>query len=348
MRPGPAAFALALAACKTAAPVHPRAHEHNDNCVRYLEQGNLERARQTCELALEFNPDYPEPYNNLCLLEIRRTQYDAAKKHCIKALRLYQDFAEAHNNLGYIYLKEKSYGKARDEFLAAIKINPDYVAARYNTVLVLMKLKKYDEARRQLIRLIESHPEIADPHLQLCAMNIEEDNLKEAIPECETAIRLAPNFAEAHFTLGTALLNSGRFCEAAGAFKECLSNDGDNAECRTNLAQANRRCALIDPSLRELKDQSSSEETAVALLKLARQQLDKGLNTDAERTLKKCTRAEPPAGDCFCLLARISHDEARPEDESRYCKMCVKLSSVDHVTEEKRACEKVLGAQGDF
>ena len=51
---------LAAPACKTAAPIHPRAMEHNRFCVEYLAQGDLERAEVRCKLALEFNPDYPD------------------------------------------------------------------------------------------------------------------------------------------------------------------------------------------------------------------------------------------------------------------------------------------------
>src|SRR4051812_48197987 len=99
--------ASALAAGdKTAAPIHPRAIEHNNYCTQYIASNELEKAETRCNLALEFNPDYPEPTCNLGLIALKRGQMDKAKEFFIKAIRLNQDFAEAHNDLGYVFLQE--------------------------------------------------------------------------------------------------------------------------------------------------------------------------------------------------------------------------------------------------
>jgi tetratricopeptide (TPR) repeat protein len=343
-----AALAAVIVTCKSAPPVNPRAQEHNDVGVRYLNEGQLEKAEIRFQMALEQRPDYPEPFNNLCLIEIKRNHIDKAKGYCIKALHLNQDFAEAHNNLGFIYLQENNNTRARDEFQAAVHINPDYVAARYNLTLVLRRLKNNDEARVELIKLAESHPELADPHHDICGMDIEEGDLKEAIAECQQAIRLDNRYTAAYDQLGVAFFKSGKFCESAQAFRDCLGIEADNVECRQNLPEANKRCALLDPSIKTPVDQPPNAEGALALYRLGMDQLAKGLSGDAERTFRRCVKAEPPVADCYCQLGKMSRDDARPDDEAKFCKRCVKLSATDHQTEEKRACEKLLGAQGDF
>ena len=60
------------------AGIHPRALEHTQYCAEYLAQGDLEKAETRCHLALEFNPDMPEPYNLLGLIEMRRDHWEPA------------------------------------------------------------------------------------------------------------------------------------------------------------------------------------------------------------------------------------------------------------------------------
>ncbi len=339
---------VVLLACKTAPPVNPRAQEHNDVGVRYLSEGDLEKAEIRFQMALEQRPDYPEPFNNLCLIEIKRNHIEKAKGYCIKALHLNQDFAEAHNNLGYIYLQENNNSRAEMEFRQAIHINPDYVAARYNLTLVLRRLKQNDEARNQLIKLAESHPELADPHHDICGMDIDEGDLKEAVAECQQAIRLDVKYVAAYDLLGVAFLKLGKFCEAGEAFRDCLQIDADSVECRQNIVQATRRCSLMDASVREARDQAESHDSSEALYRLGMEQLSKGLAGDAERSFRRCIRGEPPIADCYCQLSKLARDDARAQDEASFCKKCVKLSGEDQHSAERRDCEKLLGAQGDF
>ncbi len=336
------ALAFALSSCRTASQIHPRAIEHNENGARYLEQGNLAKAQERFELALEFNPDYPEPYNNLCLVEIKKGNIKKAKDLCIKALRLNNDFAEAHNNLGYIYLQEKSYGKAHDAFKGALKVNPDYIEARYNLCLAYGYLKRPEDARVCFSKIIETNANVADPYHGLCVLDVEDGNFQEAVKECTTAVELDPRFTDAWFHLGRAYQGAGRQCEAQEAYKSCVAVEEDHAECRNNLSSAARHCALQSPAIDEIKETASSEGSAVNLYKLGVAEREKGLLPEAERHFRKCLRLDGRFGLCHCALAEMKRRVAEDREAKGYCKKCLSYISEDQQVAEREMCESML------
>ncbi len=341
------ACALALAACKTAAPIHPRAIEHNQFGAKYLEEGNLDKAQERFELSLEFNPDYPEPYNNLCLVHIKRANLKKAKDLCIKALRLNNDFAEAHNNLGYIYLQEKAYGKAHDSFRNALKVNPDYVEARYNLCLALRWLKRTADARVCYSKIIETNAAVADPHHDLCEMDIEEANYTDAIAECTRAVELDPKFTVAYFHLGRAYQGAGKHCEGQEAYKACVGIDESHAECRNNLSSAARHCALQSPHLEEVKETAANENSAVANYRLALAEREKGLLPEAERHLRKCIKLDGRFGLCHCVLAELKRQVAENAEAKTLCRRCLKYTSDEQQSPEREMCQTLLKGEDE-
>lgn len=329
------AAALALASCKTAAPIHPLASEHNTFCARYLEAGSLDKAQHRCELALEYNSDYAEPYNNLCLVWIKRGNLDRAKEQCIKALRLNNDFAEAHNNLGYIYLQQKAYGKAHDAFRNALKVNPGYLEARYNLCLALLRLKRPEQARVCYDKVIETNPGVADPFHDLCVLDVEDGSFTTAVQSCSHAVELDPKYTDAWFHLGRAHQGAGKHCDAQEAYKQCLATDGGHAECRNNLSSAARHCALASPHLEDLRQELESDGAPATLYKLGVAEKEKGLLTEAERHFRQCVRADGRFGLCYCQLAELSRRVAENEDAAAWCRKCL-----SHTTEGQRSVER--------
>lgn len=333
---------LVLAACKTAAPIHPLAEEHNTMCAKYLEAGDLQKAQNRCELALEYNPDFPEPWNLLCAIEIQRGRMGKAKEFCIKGIRLNNDFAEAHNNLGFIYLQEDALGKAHDAFRSALRINPGYLDARYNLGYTLTKLKRYREARVEYDKLIEINPDLPLPWGDLCFIDIEEGYNEEAIQRCTRAVDLNPRFSNAWFLLGVAQGKAGRHCEAQDAYRECIAVEENHAECRTNIAIAARYCALATPALQEIRETAASEDGAIHHYRAGLAQKEKGLLSEADRSFRKCLRADGRFGLCHCQLAELRRNEAKNDEARTYCKKCLNYTSSDQISSERDMCERLV------
>lgn len=334
--------ALALASCRTPSTIHPLAAENNTFGTRYLEEGQLDKAQHRFELALEYNVDYPEPYNNLCLVWIKRGNLKRAKELCIKALRFNNDFAEAHNNLGYIYMQERTLGKAADSFRNALKVNPGYLEARYNLCLTLLRLKRPEEARVCYSKVVEVNPHVADPYRDLCVMDIDDGSFPEALGNCGRAVELDPKFADAWFHLGLAFQGAGKQCEAVEAYKQCVLADDASAECHNNLSSAARRCALNAPHLRELKNEADAEGSAATLYKLGMAEKSDGLIPEAERRFKKCVKADARFGPCYCQLADLARQVADEDRARTMCEKCLRHSGPEQKGPEHETCERDL------
>jgi tetratricopeptide (TPR) repeat protein len=62
--------------------------------------------------------------------------------------------------------------------------------------------------------------------------------LPDAIGEYEQALRLKPDYAEAHYNLGVALARLGRLSQAVGHWEQALRSRPDYAEAHNNLGAA--------------------------------------------------------------------------------------------------------------
>lgn len=335
-------LALLSSGCRTAAQIHPLAIEHNEYCTRYLGEGQLDKAQHRCELALEYNPDYPEPYNNLCLIWIRRGELDRAKEMCIKALRLNNDFAQAHNNLGYIYLQQRSFGKAHDSFNNALRINPGYVEARYNLCLSYLKLKKNPQARICYEKVLEVRPNTADAFNDLCVMDIDEEKNASAVDNCSRAVALSPDYVDGFFHLGRALQASGKHCEAQEAYKRCVALDDSHSECRNNLSSAVRHCALGSPQIQAAREGAAQANSPQAFLELGLEEKGKGLLLEAERHFKRCVKLDGRFGPCYCQLAGIAQKDARLDEAKKACRKCLDYSTDEETGPEREGCQRLL------
>ena len=62
-------------------------------------------------------------------------------------------------------------------------------------------------------------------------------NTPAAIAHYEQALRIQPDFAQAHYYLGIALEQTGKFREAAGHYEQALRIKPDYAAARNALAR---------------------------------------------------------------------------------------------------------------
>jgi Flp pilus assembly protein TadD len=333
---------LSTLACLSTPPPHERALLNNELCVQQLSVNDLERAEVYCDLGLEFSPQYADLWVNKGIIRLKQGRNGEAKDFFIKALRYNQEQAQGYQNLGYIYLQEGSYGKAHDNFQRALKVNPDYTEARYNLALTFTKMKKFEEAKKEFRTILAVNPGIADAHHALGSIAYEEGKIEQAAEDIAKAVQLAPDVPTYWHDYGAALMELSRFGEAKEAFAHCVSLDPKNPLCLNNLALAQRKAALTDSALKELKDTQSAENTAPALYTLARQYNEQGLVSEEERTYKKCLRLDGKFAPCHYGLYKI-YSEAKKRDAATIaCKNFIKFGTAEEFPSEIETCEKYL------
>jgi tetratricopeptide (TPR) repeat protein len=95
-------------------------------------QGKYDDAIAECLKAIELDPDYGNPYNDIGVYYIEKEMYDEAIPFLKKAIEAknYENYQFPHFNLGRVYVEKGMYLKAKEEFKKALEIDPNYVPAR--------------------------------------------------------------------------------------------------------------------------------------------------------------------------------------------------------------------------
>jgi tetratricopeptide (TPR) repeat protein len=94
-----------------------------------------------CERAIEIDPGYGNPYNDIGAYLIQKGQLEAAVPWLEKALAAerYACPFFAHYNLGQIYEELGELSKAEDSYRKALEENPEYTLARVSLTRVLSR-----------------------------------------------------------------------------------------------------------------------------------------------------------------------------------------------------------------
>lgn len=125
-------FDLAVEYYKRSLAEHPTAEAHTFLGWTYHFQGKLEEAIAECKKAIEVDPDFGNPYNDIGAYLIEKGQLDEAVPWLEQAIRArrYQSYHYPWYNLGRIYLAQELFSRARSCFERALQIAPDYTLAR--------------------------------------------------------------------------------------------------------------------------------------------------------------------------------------------------------------------------
>ncbi len=329
--------------CVTTPPVHERALINAELCAQSLQADDLVKAEVYCDLGLQFSPHYADLWVNKGLIAMKRADYELAKKHFIKALRHNQEQAQAYLNLGVIYFMEGKNGNAHDNFQRALKVNPDYLEARYNLGLTFIRLNELDKARKEFRTLIALNPQLADAHRELGVIEAISSNWETSVEHLKRATELDPQHANAWLDLGGAYLELARFCEATDAFKECVRVNESDAACRNNLSIATRKCTLIDPELKQVRDTNSAEQTPRAQFELGMEYRQRGLRREETQAFRRCTQLDGKNARCHFALYEIYASEENKRDARNACRNVVKFAAAEEMGEQIATCEQYLG-----
>src|SRR5262245_16465157 len=116
----------AIALYQESIRVCPTAEAHTFLGWTYSFQGRLEEATQQCHRAIELDPDFGNPYNDIGAYLMQQDRFEEAVPGLEKAKppQRYEPRQFPDMNLGRIYLKQGKRWDALREFEAAVRVAP--------------------------------------------------------------------------------------------------------------------------------------------------------------------------------------------------------------------------------
>lgn len=203
--------------------------------------GSLGEAISEFEAVVRMRPKSPRAHRNLAMALSKapgRAKDSVAEYEAL--LRLEADRAADHLNLGGVLLDLPGHmEEALDQLGTAVRLDPLSPGAHYMLGNGLLRNGQpgAEAEYREAIRLA---PDFAEAHLNLGnLLAARPDEWAEACREYEAAIRSNPQDANAHYNLASLLMEiPARIPDAIAQFEEALRIRPDYAEAHNNLAIA--------------------------------------------------------------------------------------------------------------
>jgi Tfp pilus assembly protein PilF len=112
--------------------IFPTAEAHTFLGWTYHFQGKVDEAIAECKRAIEVDPEFGNPYNDIGSYLIEQGRFDEAVPWLERAIaaRRYDPRHYPYFNLGRVYYAKGIITKAREFFQEALRIEPQYALAR--------------------------------------------------------------------------------------------------------------------------------------------------------------------------------------------------------------------------
>lgn len=155
--------------------------------LAYLQQGNVNRARDRLRKALEIRPEY----------------------------------APAHDAMGLLWQREGEFDYSQESFSKAIEYDPKFNLARHHFGLLMLQQKKYAQADRLFLTASDDrfYENRAQVFKDLAISSYQQKKPKKAVQYYRTALRLIPYDATALVNVSTLLFELKQYKDSNKYFK---------------------------------------------------------------------------------------------------------------------------------
>jgi tetratricopeptide (TPR) repeat protein len=175
---------------------------------------------------LERSPDDELHYEvlvNRAYFRVQRGRLDQAAADYQAAIRLKEDLFLAHADLALVYQKQEKPAEAIEQLTRAIALKPDQAALYRGRAGLLKNFSDSTSAQREAARAdLEmairyeqpDNPVLAQDHTNRGKMLYLDERLEDALEESQLAVRVVPNYEDAHVLRIQVLLKLRRYDEA--------------------------------------------------------------------------------------------------------------------------------------
>jgi len=242
--------------------------------------------------AIEKDPRYALAYDGLADYYAKLTYvenvapgevFPRAKEYALKALELDDNLAEAHNSLASIREDyDWDFAGAEQEYRRAITLNPNHSTGYEWYGHYLSRMGRHDEALARIRQGLSVDPLSPILNINFATFLYFARRYDEAVGQANKTLELEPQFAYAHFLLGLAYRQQGKFNECIAEFKKAGPAFDDDAYVLGYLGKiyaegGNKQAALENlRKLRQLSSKGYTSPVAAAMIHFGLREFDRG------------------------------------------------------------------------
>ncbi len=163
------------------------------------------------------------------LAAIEQRQFELAKQRLRHAIEVDPSYVNPYNELGVLAMGEKNYGEAESLLRRALEKDPVALHPLLNLGITLNHLARYKEAIEPLRSALKLRPQWLSPQAYLGIALLETDQLAEAEPYLQRATRAeGREQALAYLYLGKLYAQRGEADKAIAAWQSYLEKDPES------------------------------------------------------------------------------------------------------------------------
>jgi predicted TPR repeat methyltransferase len=218
--------------------------------------------------------------------------------------------APAHHHLGLALRELLRFDEAETAFRAAVLYDPSYADAHRNLGELLQergKLEEASESFESVLRITGKSPP-AGLWMRLGAVRWKLGDSAGALSAFERSVAESPDSAEAHYNMGSAQLELGRFAEAVRSAREAQRLRAGFPEALTLCAAGLAAQGAAEAGAELLQQSTSPEEVPSAhrYLSIAIRLMSSRLFAPARDCLERVVREQPAEVMARHLLSALS------------------------------------------
>lgn len=164
--------------------------------------GRTQEAIPYYEKARQLKPNHSDTYNNLATAWQALKQYDQAMVYFQKALELNPENASPHNNMATMLNELGRTEEALGHYRTAAALNPREPKVWYNLGNLFFQQNRPDSAEFYYLKSLSLNPNYPDAMGNLGVVKFNQKDYTGAIEWYNKAIQVKPDFRDAYYNLG--------------------------------------------------------------------------------------------------------------------------------------------------
>jgi tetratricopeptide (TPR) repeat protein len=316
--------------------------------------GALQKAISELRTSIRLDPSAGASYALLGMAQREQGDLDGARTNLERGIALSPTTASTFIDFGILFLRQNQLQRAMAQFDAGLNANssvpaPDWDGAInalraaigkglgppevHNMLGVLLGRKGADSAEvlAELREALRLRPDYAEAHNNIGLVLAQNGDDEKATDEFRSAIRIRPDYADAHANLG-AVLTLADPEQAIGELEKAVSLDPTLISAQFNLAEAygNSPTYGTEKQIVQLrKIISIAPDFARAHLSLGKALLHEAKVSDALAEFRDATRLDPTSGEAHYQLGLALARSGQQQEGAAEVTRGRELSSAD-------------------